>query len=249
MNNTNKVALITGANKGLGLETARQLSKLGIHCIVSARDEQKLNSVRNQFEKEKIDADYFKLDVTKDKDIGDLKKFIADKYGKLDILINNAGVSLEKAPSYQVNTAKDVSIATLKEVYETNFFGCVLLTQTLLPLLEKSNAARIVNLSSELGSISLQADCNSNVYDLKKFAYNSSKTLLNQFTVHLAQYLKDSKMKINSVSPGWVKTDMGSQYAPLEVADGAKIIVTAATLPDDGPNGQFFTHGMKQILW
>ncbi len=249
MANTNRLALITGANKGLGLETARQLSKLNIRCIVTARDEQKLINVKHQFEKENIDADYYKLDVTKQTDIDNIKNYIAEKYAKLDILINNAGISLEKTVSYQVNTTKDVSIETIKEVYETNFFGAIALTQALLPLLEESDAGRIVNLSSELGSITLHADSNSPVYNVKKFAYNSSKTLLNQFTVHLAQSFKNSKTKINSVSPGWVKTDMGSAYAPLEISDGVKIIIAAATLPGDGPNGQFITHNLQYISW
>ncbi len=249
MSDTQKVALITGANRGLGLETARQLSKSNIRCIITARDEFKLINVKHQLEKEEIDADYFKLDVTRKIDIDNIKKYITEKYGKLDILINNAGISLEKSASYQVNTTKDVSIETIKEVYETNIFGVISLTRTLLPLIERSNAGRIVNLSSELGSIALHADGRSEVYNLKKFAYNSSKTLLNQFTVHLAQNLKNTNIKINSVSPGWVKTDMGSLYAPLEIADGAKIIVATATLPGDGPNGQFITHNLQNILW
>jgi NAD(P)-dependent dehydrogenase (short-subunit alcohol dehydrogenase family) len=249
MANTQRLALITGANKGLGLETARQLSKIDIRCIVTARDEHKLTNVKCQFEEEEIDADYYKLDVTRQIDIQNIKNYISEKYGKLDILVNNAAISLEKTASYQVNTTMDVSIANIKEVYETNFFGAVSLTRALLPLIEQSIAGRIVNLSSELGSITLHADSQSKVYNLKKFAYNSSKALLNQFTVHLAQNLKNSNTKINSVSPGWVKTDMGSQYAPLEIPDGAKIIVAAATLADDGPNGQFITHNLQNILW
>ena len=117
-----------------------------------------LINVKHQFEKENIDADYYKLDVTKQIDIDNIKNYVAEKYGKLDILINNAGISLEKSASYQVNTTKDVSIETIKEVYETNFFGAVALTRSLLPLIEESDAGRIVNLSSELGSIALHAD-------------------------------------------------------------------------------------------
>lgn len=249
MVNTQRLALITGANRGLGLETARQLSKLNISCIVTARNEQNLINVKHQLEKENIDADYHKLDVTKQIDIDNVRNYVAGKYGKLDILVNNAGISLEKSASYQVNTTREVSIETIKEVYETNFFGAVLLTRMLLPLIEQSDAGRIVNLSSELGSIALHADKQSQVYNLKKFAYNSSKTLLNQFTVHLAQNFQSSKTKINSVSPGWVKTDMGSQYASLEITEGVKIIVAAAVLPDDGPNGQFITHNFQNILW
>jgi NAD(P)-dependent dehydrogenase (short-subunit alcohol dehydrogenase family) len=249
MASTNRLALITGANKGLGLETVRQLSKLDIRCIVTARDEQKLSVVKHQFDNERIDADYHKLDVRKQIDIDNIKNYVTEKYTRLDILINNAGISLEKTASYQVNTTRYVSIETIKEVYETNIFGAISLTQALLPLIEKSDAGRIVNVSSELGSLTLHADRHSPVYHLKKFAYNSSKTLLNQFTVHLAQYFMNSNTKINSVSPGWVKTDMGSPYAPLEIPDGVKIIVAVATLPNDGPNGQFITHSLQPILW
>jgi len=158
----------------------------------------------------------------------------------LDILINNAGISKEKSTSYTVNTSPDVEINTIKEVYETNLFAVISLTQLMLPLLRKSDAARIVNLSSELGSLNLHADTNSSIFKIKKFAYNSSKTALNQFTIHLAESLIDTKVKVNSVSPGWVKTDMGTQYAPLGITEAVKIIIEAATLPDNGPSGAFF---------
>jgi NAD(P)-dependent dehydrogenase (short-subunit alcohol dehydrogenase family) len=113
----------------------------------------------------------------------------------------------------------------------------------------KSEKGRIVNLSSEPGSITLQADINSTAYNLKKFAYNSSKTMVNQYTVHLAAKYKGQNLKVNAVSPGWVKTDMGTSYAPLEVSEGADIIVNASLLPDEGPSGCFFTHKMKSIPW
>jgi NAD(P)-dependent dehydrogenase (short-subunit alcohol dehydrogenase family) len=249
MSNAQRTALITGANKGLGLETAKQLSRLNIRVILTARDEQILKKTKDQFESDGIQADFLKLDVTSNADIQDTVNYVTETYGSLDILINNAGISLEKSTGYQVNNTADINRDTIEEVYETNVFGLISVTQALLPLLLKGSGSRIVNLSSELGSIGLHADCHSPVYHLKKFAYNSSKTLVNQFTVHLAEKFKGQNIKINAVSPGWVKTDMGTQYAPLEVSVGATIIVRAAMLPDDGPNGCFFTHEMKSIAW
>jgi NAD(P)-dependent dehydrogenase (short-subunit alcohol dehydrogenase family) len=249
MNMQNKIALITGANKGLGLETARQLSKCNVRVIVSARNAQNLQKVKEQFALENIDADFFQLDITKMEEIKQIQYYIHNEYGKLDILINNAGISKEKSNSYEVNTSANVSIDSIKEVYETNVFGTIALTQALLPLIKKSEAGRVVNLSSELGSLNLHADPTSRIYKLKKFAYDSSKTILNQFTIHLAEALRDSNIKVNSVSPGWVKTDMGTSYAPLEIPQGAQIIVEAANLPKDGPSGRFFTHKMQTILW
>jgi NAD(P)-dependent dehydrogenase (short-subunit alcohol dehydrogenase family) len=249
MNNFLKTALITGANRGLGIETAKQLSKNNIRVIVTARKEHLLQKVKDQFEMEGIAADFLKLDVTNYSEIKDVVNYISRAYRNLDILINNAGISLEKSASYQVNNSADVDIDMIKNIYETNVFGLISVTQAMLPLLTAGSRARIVNVSSELGSITLHADCHSSVYKLKKFAYNSSKTIVNQFTVHLAEKLKELNIKINSVSPGWVKTEMGTQYAPLEISEGADIIVKAAMLPDDGPSGCFFTHEMKRILW
>ena len=249
MSNTQKTALITGANRGLGLETARQLAEINIRVIVTARNEQLLQKIKEQFEQEGIQANFLKLDVTRVTEIKEAANYIARSYGSLDILINNAGISLEKSDSYQVNNTDDVPIDIIKQVYETNVFGLISVTQTMLPLLMKSTGGRIVNLSSELGSITLHADQVSPVFGLKKFAYNSSKTVVNQFTVHLAEKYRPLNLKINSVSPGWVKTDMGTQYAPVEVSEGARIIVRAAILPDDGPSGCFFTHDMKPVAW
>jgi len=246
--NNKKIALVTGANKGLGLESVRQLSEKGIVVILSARNKEKGQLAIEQLESEGIEADFLKLDVSNSIDVENAKIYIEEKYGKLDILVNNAGISIEKSATYTVNTSSTVSINTIREVYETNVFGTIAITQALLPLLEKSENGSIVNLNSELGSLELHADSTSPVYRLKKFAYNSSKTALNQFTVHLAEALTNSKIKVYSVSPGWVKTDMGSQYAPLEISDGAKIIVEVA-LSGKIPNGVFITHGGTIIPW
>jgi NAD(P)-dependent dehydrogenase (short-subunit alcohol dehydrogenase family) len=248
MSHSKQIALVTGANKGLGLETARQLSKKGVTVILSARNEEKGQAAVAQLRSEGVETDFIKLDVTDGEDIQHASAYIDTKYGKLDMLINNAGISKEKTASYAVNTSPVVEADIIKEVYETNVFGAIALTQVLLPLLEKSDSGRIINVSSELGSLALHADNTSPVYRLKKFSYNSSKTVLNQFTVHLAEALKDTHVRVNSVSPGWVKTDMGSQYAPLEIPDGAKIIVEVA-LAKDTPNGAFITHEARRIPW
>jgi NAD(P)-dependent dehydrogenase (short-subunit alcohol dehydrogenase family) len=136
----------------------------------------------------------------------------------------------------------------LRRVFETNFFAQVALTRTLLPLIRKSKAGRIVNLSSILGSLTLQADPKSPIYNAKSFAYDASKTALNAFTIHLAYELRDTNIKVNSAHPGWVKTDMGGQQAPMELSEGAKTSVELATLPDDGPSGGYFHLG-KPLPW
>jgi len=132
---------------------------------------------------------------------------------------------IHKDEDWQANTTQDISVSILKDTFETNFFGLVDLTQQLLPLIKKSEYGNIVNVSSILGSLSAGNDYKSDYYSVKPFAYNSSKAALNSFTIHLAAALKDKKIKVNSAHPGWVKTDLGSQYAPLTVEEGAKTIV------------------------
>ena len=177
--------------------------------------------------------------------------YLARKYGRLDILVNNAGVLKEgqiSATGSGPNPVSAVSPEMLRETFETNFFASVALTQKLLPLIRKSPAGRIVNVSSILGSLTLHSDPNSPIYAFKTFAYDASKAALNSFTVHLAYELRDSKIKVNSAHPGWVKTEMGGPNATMEVSEGGKTSAQLATLADDGPNGGFFHLG-QPLPW
>jgi NAD(P)-dependent dehydrogenase (short-subunit alcohol dehydrogenase family) len=243
---TAKVALITGANKGIGLETARQLGKLGVTIVVGSRDLGRGEEAVEVLRGIGVDARALKLDVVNEADRQAAAKYIEKEFGKLDILINNAGVMLDRLGGGNNTTA--TTQRSLHETFETNFFAPVALTQTLLPLLRKSEAGRIVNLSSILGSNTLHATPGSFIYDAKTFAYDASKAALNSFTIHLAHELKDTKIKVNSAHPGWVKTDLGGEGAPMEIVDGAKTSVALATLPDDGPTGGYFHMG-KPLPW
>jgi NAD(P)-dependent dehydrogenase (short-subunit alcohol dehydrogenase family) len=242
---TKKVALITGANKGIGLETARQLGKLGITVLVGARDLAKGEAAVAELKKDGVDARAVKLDVDNSADYTAVAKLIEKDYGRLDILINNAGIMLDgRKGNETTKTSQDV----LRKTFNTNFFAVVGLTQALLPLLKKSLGGRIVNLSSILGSNTLHATPGSFIYDAKTFAYDASKSALNSFTIHLAHELKDTKIKVNSAHPGWVKTEMGGEGAQLDVETGAKTSVELATLQDSGPNGAY-VHLGKPLPW
>jgi NAD(P)-dependent dehydrogenase (short-subunit alcohol dehydrogenase family) len=242
---TKKIALITGANKGIGLETARQLGKLGITVLVGARDQAKGDAAVAELKKDGVEARAVKIDVDNPSDYEAVKKLIEKDYGRLDILINNAGIMIDNRKGNETTkTSQDV----LRKTFNTNFFAVVGLTQALLPLLKKSVGGRIVNLSSILGSNTLHATPGSFIYDAKTFAYDASKAALNSFTIHLAHELKDTKIKVNSAHPGWVKTEMGGEGAQLDVETGAKTSVELATLQDSGPNGAY-VHLGKPLPW
>src|SRR5437868_1522833 len=242
---TKKIALITGANKGIGLETARQLGKLGITVLVGARDLARGEAAVAELKRDGVDARAVKLDVDNPADYEAVKKLIEKDYGRLDILVNNAGIMLDGRNGNETSkTSQDV----LRKTFSTNFFAVVGLTQALLPLLKKSVGGRIVNLSSILGSNTLHATPGSFIYDAKTFAYDASKAALNSFTIHLAHELKDTKIKVNSAHPGWVKTDMGTDAAPMEIPEGGKTGVSLALLGEDGPSGGFFHLG-KSLPW
>jgi NAD(P)-dependent dehydrogenase (short-subunit alcohol dehydrogenase family) len=245
MTNGKKIALITGANKGLGFEMARQLGQAGVRVVLAARDPQKGEAAAAKLRGEGLDAQFLKLDVTDKRDRAAAFAFLEEKFGRLDILINNAGVSAEPLGTGKVSTTTEDAI---HRTFDTNFFAPVALTRALLPLLQKSDPGRIVNMSSILGSQTLQADPASPIYNFKSLSYDASKTALNSFTIHLAHELKDTKIKVNSAHPGWVKTDMGTDAAPMEIPEGAKTGVALALVGDDGPTGGFFHLG-KPLPW
>jgi NAD(P)-dependent dehydrogenase (short-subunit alcohol dehydrogenase family) len=246
MSTEKKVAFITGGNRGLGLQTARELGKLGIVVVIGSRDPEKGKTAAATLRSEGIAAESLRCDVTKPEDHRAVRNHFERRYGKLDILINNAAVMMEgenSSVAARVNRTSTVSSAILHKTFEVNFFALVALTKTLLPLVRKAPCGRIVNLSSILGSLTLQSDPGSHIYPYKAFAYDASKTALNAFTVHLAHELRDSPIKVNSAHPGWVKTDMGGSNADLEVTEGGKTSAQLATLPADGPTGGYFHLG------
>lgn len=236
-----KIAFITGGNRGLGFETARQLGQLGIYPVIGARSAAAAQNAVMQLRDGGIDAEAIVFDATIRADRQKAFDFFESKAGRLDILVNNAGVYLEGEPGVrQLYTASTLPEHVLRDTLETNFFAPVALTQVLLPLIRQSPAGRIVNLSSILGSLTLHSDPGSGIYAVKSAAYDTSKTALNAFTVALAYELKDGPVKVNSAHPGWVQTALGGSAATMRVVDGARTGVMLATLPDDGPNGGFF---------
>jgi NAD(P)-dependent dehydrogenase (short-subunit alcohol dehydrogenase family) len=252
MGSQDKVAFITGANKGIGLETARGLGQMGIAVVLGSRDEAKGRAAAETLRAEGIEkVESVRFDVTRPEDHKEIARHLEGRYGRLDILVNNAAIALDEvdfgAPGGFNNTST-VTPDVLRKTFETNFFAVVTLTQALLPLIRKSPAGRIVNLSSILGSLTLHSDPTSPIYRAKGLAYDASKTALNAFTIHLAQELRGTPIKVNSAHPGWVKTDMGGPAAPMEVSEGGKTSVLLATLPDDGPTGGYF-HLDKPMPW
>jgi len=241
---TKKIALITGANKGIGLETARQLGQQGITVLAGARDETKARQAAEELSKAGLDAQGIVIDVNDADSIQKAAARIERDYGRLDILVNNAGVMIDdpkKKPSEQ-------SLEVWRKTFETNLFGLIATTQAMLPLLRKSAAGRIVNLSSILGSIHFHATPGSPIYDMKMPAYDVSKSAVNAYTVHLAYELKDTAIKVNAAHPGWVKTEMGGEGATMEITDGAKTSVALATIGADGPNGAYIHMG-ETLPW
>jgi NAD(P)-dependent dehydrogenase (short-subunit alcohol dehydrogenase family) len=239
-----KLALITGANKGIGLETARQLGKLGIQLLVGARDPQAGKAAAAQLRNEGLQADALVIDVNSGSSIAAAAEEVARQHAALDILINNAGVLLDdqsRKPSEQTHEV-------WQRTFETNVFGVVEVTKAFLPLLRRAPAARIVNLSSILASLTLHADPASPIYHSQNPAYNASKSAVNAWTLSLAYELRDTRIKVNAAHPGHVQTDMGGARAPVTIVDGAKTSVALATLADDGPSGTY-SHLGKTLPW
>jgi len=241
-----KVAFITGGNRGIGFETAKALGAKGVRIIIGCRDAIKGQAAAKSLQDLGFEADSIVYDAEDSKAPEKVYQHIEKNYGALDILVNNAGIIKEDLIGS--NTSSSIAQNVLKDTFQTNFFAVVALTQKLLPLLMKSTAGRIVNLSSIVGSLGIQSLENSPVEPAKAFAYNASKTALNAFTVHLAHELKDTHIKVNSAHPGWVKTELGGPYAPMEIADSYKTSLRLATLDKHGPTGGFF-HEADTLPW
>jgi NAD(P)-dependent dehydrogenase (short-subunit alcohol dehydrogenase family) len=230
------VALITGANKGIGLATARQLGARGWTVLLGARDEARGRQAEQDLTAGGADARFVPLDVTDAESVARAASWIEAEFGVLDVLVNNAGITRGGWPGTPSATAVD----TLREVYETNVFGVVAVTNAMLPLLRRAPAARIVNVSSELGSISANMNPDSPMFTMASLPYPSSKTALNMITAMYAKELRDTPVKVNAANPGFCATDL-NQHRGFRTADeGAEVSVHLATLPADGPTGQLW---------
>jgi NAD(P)-dependent dehydrogenase (short-subunit alcohol dehydrogenase family) len=239
-----KLVLVTGANKGIGLETARQLGQIGMTVIVGARDAAKADSAASRLRGEGLQAEPLVIDVASTDSVQAAAKIVEEKFGKLDVLVNNAGIALDFGTS-PLTVEEDAVRAT----FETNFYGPFRVTRAFLPLLRKAGNARVVNLSSVLGSIGLASDPAHPEYStFQGMAYQTSKAALNMMTVAMGNALKAEGIKVNAAHPGWVKTEMGGEGAMLEIPEGARTSVQLATLADDGPTSGYFHLG-KRLPW
>jgi len=235
MSENKKIALVTGANKGIGFEAARQLAKQGITVLLGARNAERGEEAAAKLRGENLDAHFIHLDIQDAATHQAAAQVIEEKFGKLDILVNNAGIALDAGEK-----PSEVSQDLLRKTFDTNFFGTIAVTQAFLPLVKKSNAGRIVNVSSGLGSLTQNSDPNWEFYEAKPLAYNASKTALNAFTVILAHELKDTAIKVNSADPGFTATDLNGHQGYKTVEQGASIITDLAILPANGATGSYF---------
>lgn len=236
--NKQPVALVTGAYRGLGLETCRRLAEAGHRVILTARRQQAGAEAARTLQTAGLDVVFHPLDVTREDEIARLAEYILQTYGRLDVLVNNAGIFPDAPPDTAQSSALQADPATLLRGFETNTLGPFRLCQAMIPLMR--GEGRIVNVSSGMGQLSEMNGCCA--------AYRLSKTALNALTRIFADELQGTNIKINSVCPGWVRTEMGGPQATLSVEQGAAGIVWAATLAQDGPSGGFFRHG-EPIAW
>jgi len=234
MSTTNRIALVTGANKGIGLEIARQLAQAGVFVIIGARDPARAKAAVENLSSQGLDAQSVAIDLNDHASIARAAEKIQAEHGRLDILVNNAGiVDAEDGPP----TASSPEAA--RRIMDTNFVGTLAVTQAMLPLLRQSPAGRIVNLSSSLGSLTLNGDPSSPYYSARLIGYNASKAALNMLTVQLSEELRDTSIAVNSVSPGFVKTDLTGHNGFMTPEEGAKLPVEYALLGKDAVSGRF----------
>lgn len=232
---TQKIALVTGATRGIGLETVRQLAQAGVHTLLAGRKRDVAVAQALKLQAEGLPVEAIQLDVVDADSIAAAVKTVAERHGRLDILVNNAGILLDDpklAPSAQ-------TLQTWRDTFDTNVFAVIAVTQAFLPLVNASPAGRIVNVSSILGSLTLHSQPDSSIYGFAVPAYNASKSAVNAWTVQLAYELRDSTTKVNTVHPGYVKTDMNGGEGEIEISEGARSSVGMALIDADGPNGSF----------
>jgi len=234
MNPAEAVALVTGANKGLGKEIARQLGAQGVFVLLGARDRERGQRAEAELKGQGLKVQYVPLDVVDPQSVEQAAQQVDKQFGRLDILVNNAGIALDWFPPSELDTE------ALKKTYETNVFGVFRVTKAMLPLLKRSKAGRIVNMSSALGSLAFHTD--GMFKDANRLlAYCSSKAALNAITVAFAKELRNTSIKVNSANPGYTATDMNQNQGPKTVEQGARTPVRLALLGDDGPTGGNFS--------
>ncbi len=244
MNATSRVALVTGATRGIGLETVRQLAEAGVHTLLAGRDRQKAVAAALTLQTQGLPVEAIALDVTDADSIAAAVREVEQRHGRLDILVNNAGILVDDFDRKVSEQTLDVWHRT----FDTNVFGLIATTQAFLPLLHTSDAGRIVNVSSMLGSMALHSDPASPIYDFKVPAYNVSKSAVNAWTVQLAYELRDSRIRINTIHPGYVKTDMNGGEGEIDASAGARTSVRLALIDDTGPHGGYF-HQEQSLPW
>ncbi|KQO33382.1 short-chain dehydrogenase [Flavobacterium sp. Leaf82] len=233
-----KSVLITGANRSIGLELVKELSKKGLFVYLGARDLEKGKTAVKELTAsgyENIQA--IEIDVTKPNSILAAKNIVQNEHGKLDILINNAGIS-----GALPQNASDTSIKDIQEVFDTNFFGVISVTQAFLELLKKSDNPRISNITSGLGSLTLHSDPNWKYYNFKSSSYGTSKAALNAYTINLAYELKDLPFKVNAIDPGYTATDFNHHNGPGTIESAAEFIIKHTLTDENGPTGKFFSN-------
>ena len=228
-----KIALITGANKGIGYETARQLAASGMTVLLGSRDLGRGEIAAIALRSEGLDATAVQLDVTDDASIATSAVAVGERFDHLDVLVNNAGI-------YAAGPATSTTRESLRRVFETNVFGLVSVTNAFLPLLRSAGAARIVNVSSEVASLGVITDPASYMFSMQDLAYQASKGAVNWVTIMFAKELIDTSIKVNAAIPGYVSTDLNGNTGYITAAQGAEASVVLATLPADGPTGSFW---------
>jgi len=231
-----QLAVVTGGNKGIGYEICRQLARKGLRVVLTSRDAEKGREARNRLEKEGLDVLHYQLEVTDQASVAAIASHLESEYGRVDVLVNNAGISIDSRSTSVLREKEETFRITL----ETNFYGALRMCQALVPLMQKNHYGRVVNLSSGLGQLDDMGDGTP--------AYRVSKTALNALTRMVASAVQGDNILVNSMCPGWVRTDMGGPGASRSVEQGAETAVWLAMLPRDGPTGGFF-RDKKPIPW